>query len=70
MAAIASPESIGYHQPGFAPELIELPAGEQAEMMQTLSRVGEDLSKDNPALHDALAVVTDAANRTRQAAGR
>jgi len=37
-------------------------------MMQLLASVGEDVSKSNPALHEAYEIVTDAAKRTRQAA--
>jgi len=48
-------------------ELISLPAAEQADMMKTLSSVGQDVSKSKPALHDAYETVVDAANRTRQA---
>jgi TRAP-type C4-dicarboxylate transport system substrate-binding protein len=48
-------------------ELISLPRDEQAAMMQTLSSVGEDVSKPKPALHEAYQIVTDAAKRTRQA---
>lgn len=36
-------------------------------MMRTLSQVGEDVSKGNPALHEAFRLVADAATRTRQA---
>lgn len=48
-------------------ELIQLPREEQAAMMRTLSQVGEDVSKGNPALHEAFRLVADAATRTRQA---
>jgi TRAP-type transport system periplasmic protein len=48
-------------------ELIELPANEQAEMMRTLVSVGEDVSKDNPALHEAYETAVAAAKRTQQA---
>jgi TRAP-type transport system periplasmic protein len=48
-------------------ELISLPRDEQASMMQTLSTVGDDVSKSKPALHEAYQVVSDAAKRTRQA---
>jgi TRAP-type transport system periplasmic protein len=47
-------------------ELIGLPRDEQAEMMRTLSQVGEDVSKDDPVLHEAFRLVSDAATRTRQ----
>jgi hypothetical protein len=36
-------------------------------MMGTLASVGEDVSKENPALHEAYEVVADAAKRTRVA---
>jgi TRAP-type C4-dicarboxylate transport system substrate-binding protein len=48
-------------------ELISLPKDEQAEMMHMLLSVGDDVSKSKPALHEAYEIVTDAANRTRQA---
>ena len=47
-------------------ELISLPPDEQAAMMKTLTSVGEDVSKTNPALSAAYQVVADAAKRTRQ----
>jgi len=48
-------------------ELISLPREEQAELMRTLSSVGDDVSKPKPALHEAFQIVSDAAKRTRQA---
>jgi len=51
-------------------ELIALPANEQAEMMKTLASVGEDVSRGNPALHEAYETVVDAAKRTQQAPGQ
>ena len=48
-------------------ELISLPPDEQSEMMKMLGSVGADISRSNPALREAYAVVTDAAKRTRQA---
>jgi TRAP-type C4-dicarboxylate transport system substrate-binding protein len=48
-------------------ELISLPREEQAELMRTLSSVGDDVSKPKPALHEAYQIVADAAKRTRQA---
>jgi TRAP-type C4-dicarboxylate transport system substrate-binding protein len=48
-------------------ELISLPPEEQASMMKTLASVGADVSNDKPAVRDAYAVVTAAAQRTRQA---
>jgi TRAP-type transport system periplasmic protein len=46
-------------------ELIKLPPDEQSKMMATLGSVGEDVSKSNPALHEAYEIVTAAAKRTR-----
>jgi TRAP-type C4-dicarboxylate transport system substrate-binding protein len=46
-------------------ELIKFPPEEQAKMMATLGTVGEDVSKSNPALHEAYEIVTEAAKRTR-----
>ena len=46
-------------------ELIKLPPEEQAKMMATLGTVGEDVSKSNPALHEAYEIVVEAAKRTR-----
>ncbi len=51
----------GWRQGG---ELISLPPNEQAEMMKTLASVGEDVSKSNPALHEAYETVVAAAKRT------
>jgi TRAP-type transport system periplasmic protein len=48
-------------------ELISLPRNEQAEMMHMLSSVGDDVSKRKPELHEAYQLVTQAAQRTRQA---
>ena len=47
-------------------ELIALPREEQAEMMKTLSSVGDDVSKNKPAVREAYQIVTDAAKRLRQ----
>ena len=44
-------------------ELINLPAGDQAEMIKTMSAVGAEISKDKPALAEAFKIVTDAAQR-------
>jgi hypothetical protein len=55
---------------GRGSELISLPPDEQSEMMKMLGSVGADVSKSNPALHVAYAVVTDAAKRTRQLASQ
>jgi len=46
-------------------ELIGLPADERAEMMKTLSSVGEDVTKPKPQLYEAFKLVSDAAKRTR-----
>ncbi len=46
-------------------ELIGLPANEQAKMMQTLSSVGDDVSKSKPALRTAYEIVAAAAKRTQ-----
>jgi len=48
-------------------ELISLPVTEQAAMMRTISSVGTDVSKKDPALAAAYKIVADAAARTRQA---
>ncbi|HZC58228.1 MAG TPA: TRAP transporter substrate-binding protein [Xanthobacteraceae bacterium] len=44
-------------------ELINLPVEEQAAMMQNLSSVGADVSKANPRLAEAYAIIADAATR-------
>ncbi len=46
-------------------ELIQLPPGEQSEMMKTFSSVGTDVSKSKPALAEAYKIVTEAARRTQ-----
>src|SRR5579864_1783587 len=46
-------------------ELIGLPADERAEMMKTLSSVGEDVTKPKPQLYEAFKLVSDAAKQTR-----
>ncbi|MGH6672545.1 MAG: TRAP transporter substrate-binding protein [Xanthobacteraceae bacterium] len=46
-------------------DLISLPAAEQAQMMKLLSGVGDDVTKGDPALHDAYRVFVDAVNRTK-----
>jgi TRAP-type C4-dicarboxylate transport system substrate-binding protein len=48
-------------------ELIQLPPNEQAEMMKTLASVGEDVSKNSPALHEAYETMVAAAKRAQQA---
>jgi TRAP-type transport system periplasmic protein len=50
-------------------ELIDLPAAEQAQMLKTVSSVGEDVSKSNPTLHAAYQLVTEAAERLKVASG-
>ena len=42
-----------------------MPEDDQAEMMETLSNVGENIAKSKPQLYDAYKVVTAAAQRTR-----
>jgi TRAP-type transport system periplasmic protein len=51
-------------------ELISLPPNEQTELMKTLGSVGEDVSKSNPALHEAYETVVAAAKRTASAASQ
>jgi TRAP-type transport system periplasmic protein len=51
-------------------ELIDLPADEQAQMLKTVSSVGEDVSKSNPSLHAAYQLVTEAAERLKLASNR
>ena len=51
-------------------ELINLPPDEQSAMLKTLASVGDDVSKNKPALLEAYQVVTDAAKRTRQTPSR
>jgi TRAP-type C4-dicarboxylate transport system substrate-binding protein len=48
-------------------ELLALPSAEQATMMAMLDSVGEDVAKTKPALRDAYHIVSEAAQRTRQA---
>ena len=50
-------------------ELIKLPQAEQAQMMQTLASVGQDVSKSSPALHEAYQAVIAAAKRTAPGPG-
>jgi TRAP-type transport system periplasmic protein len=47
-------------------ELIELSAADQANLMQTIASVGEDVSKPKPALHEAYEIVAEGAKRTAQ----
>jgi TRAP-type transport system periplasmic protein len=51
-------------------ELINLPANEQAELMKMLGSVGEDVSKNKPAVHAAYEIMVAAAKRAQQAAGQ
>jgi TRAP-type transport system periplasmic protein len=51
-------------------ELINLPAAEQAQMLNTISSVGEDVSKSSPRLHAAYEMVTEAAERLKVASDR
>jgi TRAP-type C4-dicarboxylate transport system substrate-binding protein len=46
-------------------EAISLPGTEQSALMETLTSVGEDVSKSKPELNAAYKVVTEAAARTR-----
>jgi TRAP-type transport system periplasmic protein len=48
-------------------ELIKLPPDEQAQLLKTLSTVGEDVSKEKPALHQAYETVVAAAKRAAAA---
>ncbi len=45
-------------------ELISLSPADQAKLMETISSVGEDVSRPKPALHDAYRIVAEAAKRT------
>jgi len=51
-------------------ELNSLPPDEQAQMIQTISTVAEEVSKTKPALHDAYEIVAAAARRLRQVPGQ
>jgi TRAP-type C4-dicarboxylate transport system substrate-binding protein len=51
-------------------ELISLPPTEQALMMKTLASVGEDVSKSQPALHDAYETAVAAAEQTHSHQGQ
>jgi TRAP-type C4-dicarboxylate transport system substrate-binding protein len=51
-------------------ELISLPPTEQAQMMKTLASVGEDVSKSQPALHEAYETAVAAAERTHSHQGQ
>jgi TRAP-type C4-dicarboxylate transport system substrate-binding protein len=46
-------------------ELISLPPDEQAALLQLLSSVGADVSKEKPLLSDAYRIVSEAAARTK-----
>jgi TRAP-type C4-dicarboxylate transport system substrate-binding protein len=46
-------------------EMIELPADEQAAMMESMGSVAEDVSKKEPALAAAYKIVSDAAKRDK-----
>jgi TRAP-type C4-dicarboxylate transport system substrate-binding protein len=48
-------------------ELISLPPAEQADLMHSFLTVGDDVSKNKPAVREAYQVVADAAKRLRQA---
>jgi len=47
-------------------ELINLPADEQAQMMQSLEAVGAAVAKRKPRLQQAYDVFTEVAKRTKQ----
>jgi TRAP-type C4-dicarboxylate transport system substrate-binding protein len=51
-------------------ELINLPPDEKASLMKTLSSVGADVSSTKPVLGAAYKIVTEAAQRARQAASQ
>jgi TRAP-type C4-dicarboxylate transport system substrate-binding protein len=51
-------------------ELISLPRDEQSAMMATFASVGADVAKAKPAVREAYQIVTDAAQRTRQASSQ
>jgi C4-dicarboxylate-binding protein DctP len=44
-------------------EFVNLPADEQADMIKTMSSVGADISKEKPAVAEALKIASDAAQR-------
>ena len=46
-------------------ELIDLPAGEQAQVMKTFSDAVAEVAKEKPALYDAYKLVSDAAQRVK-----
>jgi TRAP-type C4-dicarboxylate transport system substrate-binding protein len=46
-------------------QLISLPPDEQAAMLAKISTIGEDLSKDKPALNAAVKLVFDSAKRNK-----
>jgi TRAP-type C4-dicarboxylate transport system substrate-binding protein len=48
-------------------ELISLPPDEQSEMMAKLASVGDDVSKEKPAIREAYEIVVDAAKRLKKA---
>jgi TRAP-type transport system periplasmic protein len=47
-------------------ELISFSPAEQAKLIETISSVGEDVSRKKPSLHDAYNIVAEAARRTAQ----
>jgi TRAP-type C4-dicarboxylate transport system substrate-binding protein len=51
-------------------ELNSLPREEQAQMIQTISTVADEVSKTKPGLHDAYVIVADAARRLWLAPGQ
>ncbi len=46
-------------------ELIKLPPDEQSSLLELLSSVGADVSKQKPLLSEAYKIVSEAAARTR-----
>ena len=46
-------------------ELVRLPAEEEAEMLKIFAGVGEDMSKNKPAVNEAYRIVQDAAKRAQ-----
>jgi TRAP-type transport system periplasmic protein len=47
-------------------ELISFSPAEQSKLIETISSVGEDVSRKKPSLHDAYNIVAEAARRTAQ----
>jgi TRAP-type transport system periplasmic protein len=47
-------------------ELINFSSADQAKLMETISSVGEDVSKSKPSVHEAYGVVAEASKRTAE----